>query len=417
MIFKKKYDDFLILFVLFWASIITVLRAIRWPNDWAEAIWLISYNFGFLKRGLPGTFFLPFANENAELSIKIVSSSLLGLFCILLLWVCMQIIKNSKTSIESILSALLFLTSAYMVKSAHLIGYFDNILIIITIISCVLVTKNKIVFSSFVISIGVLIHENILVVGFPSILFISILQHIRQENPSSAFHFFLTYFSKFKLLIFMPVFVFLCVLFYQTIFLDTEELRSQLIAHLSQFEFIEDDRDIHAAIGITHSFFDYLFEQAPHFFERIINPIYIFQMGLPISILIFFGFRKLQLIGSRWPIFFIFVVITLLPLSLHLIAWDTSRIWTFPFVVVLLNIWGITKTHTGIYTEKDHSLLFIILTLIVIIFQLFITTPLMDNVHELFSAPKNRLILYAPSLILLAVYIGKNYCLTKRSAN
>ena len=62
MMTKSKYFQSLILFELLWVFYITVLRALRWPNDWAEAHWLISYKFGLLKRALPGTLIAPFIN-------------------------------------------------------------------------------------------------------------------------------------------------------------------------------------------------------------------------------------------------------------------------------------------------------------------------------------------------------------------
>ena len=40
---------------LLWAFGVTLGRGLRRPNDWAEAHWLISYDFGFIKRGLAGS--------------------------------------------------------------------------------------------------------------------------------------------------------------------------------------------------------------------------------------------------------------------------------------------------------------------------------------------------------------------------
>ncbi|MEE9190190.1 MAG: hypothetical protein V3U16_05425, partial [Candidatus Neomarinimicrobiota bacterium] len=135
---KSKYYQLLILFGLIWAFSVTVLRAFRWPNDWAEAQWLISYKFGFLKRALPGTLITPLIDLDngsgyAELVIRIVSSMFFLIFCAGLLWICIRIIKKSQIDINSVFVVLIFLTSPYIVMSAHLNGYFDNIIIIISI--------------------------------------------------------------------------------------------------------------------------------------------------------------------------------------------------------------------------------------------------------------------------------------------
>ena len=41
--------------VLLWTLGITLARAIRTPNDYSEAHWLLDYRFGFIKRGLIGS--------------------------------------------------------------------------------------------------------------------------------------------------------------------------------------------------------------------------------------------------------------------------------------------------------------------------------------------------------------------------
>ena len=38
-----------------WAMAVTMARAVRYPNDFAEAHWLLDYRFGFIRRGFAGT--------------------------------------------------------------------------------------------------------------------------------------------------------------------------------------------------------------------------------------------------------------------------------------------------------------------------------------------------------------------------
>src|SRR5688500_10058539 len=40
-----------------WSLLVTIARAIRRPNDFAEAHWLLDYQFGFVKRGLIGSLY------------------------------------------------------------------------------------------------------------------------------------------------------------------------------------------------------------------------------------------------------------------------------------------------------------------------------------------------------------------------
>ncbi|MCP4144605.1 MAG: hypothetical protein GY752_04890 [bacterium] len=405
---RSKHYELLTLLALLWAATVTVLRALRWPNDWAEAHWLISYNFGFLKRGLVGTLFSPFANENSELAIWIVSASLFVLFCIVLFWICMHVIRRNKYDNISLLVVLLFLTSPYMVMSGHLNGYFDNIIIIISVLVCVLIKQNKIILSSLVVSIGLLVHETILMVGFPSIVFFALLQHIRQTKSSSTVKLLLSFLSQYKFLFLIPVFMFICIFLNQTFYLDSAVLENQLISHLSQFEFVENERNILVPKAFTSSFHEYVGNQDLPFIQRITVPIYIFHIGLPLFVLLSFGWRKLQAIDSKWVYFLILVAITLLPLTLHIVAWDTSRIWTYPLIVALLGVWAITETIPAKQTQKETPVWLFVAAIVVIVSQLFISTPLMDGAIERFSNV-NRILLYAPSLIVIAAFMTNSY--------
>jgi len=406
---QSKYYEQIIRVALYLVCIITVIRALRWPNDWAEAQWLISYNFGFIKRGIIGTLFLPFANRNPEFTIGILSMLLFIAMCVLLLSISMRIIRLNDSNISSLLLSLLFFTSPYLVMSAHLNGYFDNILILLTVFACVLLKKNRILFSSFVVSVGVLTHEIIFVVGFPSVVFFAMVQHIVQTKPPTARTLALGFISRYKALVFMPVFVFLCLVLNQT-FLDATVLRSQLISHLSQFTFIECNRNIMVPDAITNSFFDYLSDQSPKFMYRICNPIYIPHIGLALFIIILYVWRVLKDTDFKWVIFVGFTLIVVLPLALHVIAWDTSRIWTYPLVVAFLGVWSITEAIPP-HRIQEESIIFFIFTIMVIAFQIFISTPLMDGEIERFST-EMRFLLYLPPIMLVSFVIARNYCLT-----
>jgi hypothetical protein len=65
MVFSQKHRPIIATVVLIWTFAVTICRAIRLPNDFSEAHWLLDYRFGPMKRGLIG-------------SLCSVSSSLLG---------------------------------------------------------------------------------------------------------------------------------------------------------------------------------------------------------------------------------------------------------------------------------------------------------------------------------------------------
>ncbi len=419
---KIKSNDYqpLILFGLFWAFSITVLRALRWPNDYSTAHWLISYNFGFIKRGLPGTLIAPLTNPNnittdTELVLKIVSTFFFLIFCSALLWICFRIIQKSQFDINLVLVVLVFFTSPYIVMSAHLNGYYDNIDIIISVFACWLIMRKNIWLSATILSIGVLIHETIFLVGFPSVLFLALIQHTKEIEVSSPRQLFLGFLSRYKVLVFLPLLSFSFIIIYQTVFLDVTIINNQLIAYLSQFDFIQGNRPIVVSESFTTSAFEYLKIFGPNCYSRITSKPYVFHIGLPLFVLLNYSWQSLRRVVFNKLIFLTVVVLTLLPLFLHLIACDVSRIWTYPLIVAMLAVWGIGEIFPNINnreSKKRESFPFCIIAIIIILFQFFSLTPLMDGAGERYSNEK-RILLYAPTVI--AILVSKYCCFSKRS--
>jgi len=409
-----KRDTMLVSLLLIWAMAVTLLRSLRWPNDWAEAHWLISYDFGFLKRGLPGTLFSPFVNESSAWSIQLVSCFLLLLFCVLLLWLCFRIVKLSKFDVSGVIISLLFLTSPYIVMSAHLNGYFDNIVIVLTVITCGFLLKDRVLLSALFACLGVLVHESIFLVGFPNVVFMALLLHAKQVKTVGSQRFLIDFLIKYKLLLLLPLVVFLFVFVNQALFLDADVVKKQLIGYMSQFNFVERSRHIIVPDAFTYSFLDYFNEQSTQFLKRLTNPLYLAQIGFPLTVLLFYGYRQLHAVKTGWLILLGFTVVALGPLLLHLAAWDTSRIWTYPLIASFLALWSIAETQLVSETKQSDSLAFMIIALCVIVFQLLISTPLLDGAYERF-ANGVRFFFYAPSLALLAVFVGKRYRLTRLS--
>lgn len=412
---QAEYNNKIIRVALYWVAIVTTLRSLRWPNDWAEAHWLISYKFGFIKRGLIGTLFLPFVNSNPEFFIGIFSILLFLVMCVVLVSISMRIIRWSGVNISSLLLSLVFFTSPYLIMSAHINGYFDNILILLTVSACFLLKKNKILFSSLVVSIGVLTHEIIFLAGFPSVIFFAMVQHIIQTKPSTLRTLTFSFFSRYKQLLFTPVVVFVCLILNQTFFIDANTLKSKLISHLSQFTFIEHNRNMIVPDAFAKSFFDYLVNQSPKFIGRLSDPIHVLHIGLATFVFLLFTWKMLKDIDFKWIIFVSYILIVCFPLSLHVIAWDTSRIWTYPLVVALLGVWAITEANPPLRSQEE-SIGFFIFAILVVAFQIFISTPLMDGEIERFST-EMRFLFYTPPIMITSFVIANGYRLTLNSAD
>ena len=399
---RSYYAQPLFISGIFSAFFITILRGLRWPSDWAEAHWLISYQFGFLKRALPGTLIAQLTRtSHAETVIRLVSSVIMLSFCLALFWICYRTISRSQYSIENIITVLAFVTSSYVVMSAHLIGYFDHIIILITITASWLVLREKIWPAALLISIGILVHETIFIVGFPSLIFLAVIIQSKDPRAQTPKALLAAFFSRFKLLILIPVICLLLILIFQAVFLETAETGMQIASHLEQYDFVQENRHVFVAYALTASFQKQLQNQSQYFLQRILDIEFLIIVIFPLTLIFLHCCRLVS--GSKFRIFirFLLSAVILFPLFLHAVAWDTSRIWTYPLVVAMLGLWSICEVFSQSPGAHRINFVFSIAAVVMVILQVFATTELMDGAEERFSVLA-RVLLYAPSFILIA---------------
>jgi hypothetical protein len=385
-------------FGILWMFGITILRGLHRPNDWAEAHWLITYQFGFLKRALPGTLLNPFiTQQNAEILITIISTILLGIFFIVLAWMCLGLLRTCDYKLETTLTILSFLTSPYIVMSAYLNGYYDNLLILFSIAGILLVLQGKHAMAAVVMTIGILVHENIFLVGLPSVLFAVLYCQVEKDGRFNLKNIF-----QQALPFLFPVFAFIALFLYQSYYLNGNLLRNQLTVHLSQFEFVERNRNMRVPDAFTISFLDYTERQSQFFLVRIFNQNYLMRILPTLILMLLFTGNITPQHKNKNILLTLLMAVSLVPLSLHLIARDTSRIWTFPLIVAFLGLWTISKgMGENKHTNKPH-ILYIVACTAVIMHNIFLQIPLMSGVSERYSNDM-RLWLYLPAFALVYV--------------
>lgn len=409
----KKYLAPLLYAGLFWALLVTVLRALRSPNDWAMSHWLIHYQeFGFIKRGLPGTLLAFFADttrtQAGTLSlIHIMAFSLLLLFMAILLYLSIRVIKKNNLGASSVLIALVFLTSPYVVMSAHLNGYFDNILVLITVLSCLLLMKDKVWLAACLLALGVLVHETMILVGLPSVLFFAGLQSARATSTLRSSERLWAMLKKYYLLLVLPLASFSAIFTSHRFFLDATVLQQDIEVYLSGFGFVAENLKHFISTSFTVSFADYYARMSGRFWLRFFWGDFIFKTGAPVLLLLFFCWRRLQSFPCRRVLFLALVIIVLLPVSLHVIAWDSSRIWTYPVIVAMLAVWGVSEIAAPAGREEKAPPVFLVLSITLVLYQLFTQILLMDYATERFATGE-RALLYAPVLLWLAWLLYRN---------
>jgi len=168
---------------MLWTLVVTSLRATRLPNDFSKEHWFIDYRFGFVKRGLVGTIVTLSTSvmnwRPTEQLVNVLASVQFVVFCVVLMWLGLHLIRRSGWSNAMTLVVLVFLSSPFIVMSAHLIGYFDNIIIVLTVLSLALLFKGRIWAASCLQTVSILVHENSLLVGVPVFCFAWLLVRTR----------------------------------------------------------------------------------------------------------------------------------------------------------------------------------------------------------------------------------------------
>ena len=128
-----------------WALVVTALRSIRPPNDFAEAHWLIDYRFGMVRRGLAGAALhvmgLATAVGRSEAVIQGASYTVFGVFCLAFLLVCARILYRLDWRHGTLALVLVAATSPFVVTNAHLMGYLDHLVFVLTLAAVWLVLR------------------------------------------------------------------------------------------------------------------------------------------------------------------------------------------------------------------------------------------------------------------------------------
>jgi hypothetical protein len=281
--------------------------------------------------------------------------------------------------------------------SAYLNGYYDNLLILFSIAGILLVLQGKHAMAAVVMTIGILVHENIFLVGLPSVLFAVLYCQVEKDG-----RFNLKNILQQALPFLFPVFAFIALFLYQSYYLNGNLLRNQLTVHLSQFEFVERNRNMRVPDAFTISFLDYTERQSQFFLVRIFNQNYLMRILPTLILMLLFTGNITPQHKNKNILLTLLMAVSLVPLSLHLIARDTSRIWTFPLIAAFLGLWTISKgMGENKYTNKPH-ILYIVACTAVIMHNIFLQIPLMSGVSERYSNDM-RLWLYLPAFALVYV--------------
>lgn len=392
----QRRADGLIALGLLWAFGVTLLRGLRRPNDWAEAHWLIGYDFGLIKRGLPATLLRPFtaaSPERAEMAITLVATALTALLCLVLIAVCGSILRRAGFSRNAVVAVAVFATSPFVVMTGHLNGYFDAPIVLLTVLAVTLAWRGRAGWAALALTIGLLVHETIFIIGFPTVIWAALLANRRDVATGQAA-------ARRLAPLLAPLVAFAALFVYQSFAIDAAELESTLVTHLETFPFIQYDQEVIVPRAFAKSFVAHFQSQSPRVWGRLFDPGLMLAMLPTVAVWLLFIRQALRAANTPRHLIMAAGLLPFLPLALHLIAWDTARIWSYPIIVALLVGWVACLAAEPARLRAADSRLLAMLGLLTLPLNVFGRVPLMDWRVERFSNWW-RAALYAPAAIVL----------------
>lgn len=381
----------------FYSLIFSVLKTLRLPNDWSEAHWMLDYRFGFIKRGLAGEIFGWFFEKN-EFSILILSIGILFLLYVLIFKIAFKEIYKQQNSFYRISFFLIFFLSQYVIFSAHLIGYLDHVIFLLTILIIFLIKQKNFFLASIVATFSIFIHEISFFLMLPISCFTIIVSEISAEKFSFKNIVSTNSIKKLVLFLALPFLTTISVSTYQE--LNGENYFSGIFNYLKQIPFISEKAADSVASAYTKSFSYYFKEESGSFVQRLFISKGTVFYGIPILFSLWMIFKEFNL-KQNFQVFLLLTIISFIPLLLHAVAFDTYRIWAFPFMILFLGFWILSSKFT-VKKEKAGKLstfeiVFFIISLLLVT---IIPNSLFDNEVERFSLPI-RLILILPIFLIL----------------
>lgn len=359
---------------------ITVARAARWPNDFAEAHWLIDYRFGPVKRGLVGSVVSMMSrvtgmSVTAEV-IATLSVVALAATCGALLWMAVCLVRAADGDAAAVSVSLLFASSPFVMMTGHLVGYLDHVVIPLGILAIHCAIRGRPAVGGLLIALATLIHEVSLLLAFPAFCLVLLLRDDAAPRLSRYGPVLLPAIAAAFLLV-------------SRLLSPADQLAASLTDHLSRFAFIEADRARLVPEWHTASLADSV-ASLRQVALRLSHPAY-YLMVLPTTLAVIALLRR-TLTTPRDRLFALAVIAA--PQAMHLVAWDSTRIWTMSILTTFTLLWVCAATGR---VRWDAGRRFLPAVAVGVCVHALYSTPLMDGEVDRFGMVV-RAALYLPVL-------------------
>ena len=383
--------------VVGWTFAVTACRAIRMPNDFSEAHWLLDYRFGFIKRGFVGAI----CRFTADLVgmrmspglIAILSSTTLVCLSAALLYLLFRAVRRQDPRDGMLAVGVVFVSSPFVVMMGHLLGYFDALLYLFAIGSVGLVLSDRPLRAAMVSALAIAIHESYFLIGLPLVVLASVARLTAKGSHAR--------WQPHLLALGIPMVAFVAIPVLQTLTTDATTLRNHLAEHLDSFGFVP-TRSEGVAIWQTTSFMEFFRQQKGAFGKRLLDPAVVASVAPTLLVILVF-IHTAYGIRAFSPFSILVLGVVGAPLAMHAVAWDTARISTYVIGGGFIASWILAETRSA----RRESHLWLLIALPALLLNVFGRVPLMDDRVERYSDAV-RLLLYLPAMALLVASVVRS---------
>src|SRR4051812_47109693 len=376
----------------------TIARAARLPNAFARAHWLLDYRFGFMKRALQGAVLVLLSRVGLlHLRLDTVFTVTILVFaglCAALFAIAVRTLARDGWSTTTFAVFAAFLTSAYVVTAAHLMGYLDHVVALLALAAVWCAMRDRYWAAGLLATAAVLVHETVFLTGLPVLLMAIVL---RPGAPRGR--------ALVAALVPMalPVAAGAAIVLSEQDAVHRMTLRGQLVRRLSAFPWVTGDMHLFVPEWLTTRFVDHFHEQAHAFPSRISSPGFVFYM-VPTMVLLWLLSSALLRWRRDWMA--AGAIAIALPLALHMVAFDTAREWTYPLIAGVTCVWLASRSGSGVahWGRTSRALCLALSALVVVSNIVVMRYPLLDGEVDRFTTPM-RVLLYAPFIVTAAVFV------------
>jgi len=376
----------------------TVARAARVPNPFARAHWLLDYRFGFMKRALQGEVLVTLSRMGVlHLRRDTIFAVAIGVFvtlCAAIAGIAATTLARDRWSVPAFAVFGAFVTSAYVVTIAHLMGYLDHLVALLALAAVWFAMRDRYWAAGVAITAAVLVHETVFLTGVP-VLLMAIA--VRPAAPRGR-----TLIAALAPMI-LPVIAGAAIVISEQDPLHRMALRHELVLRLSAFPWISGDMNIFVPEWLTTRVVDHFREEVHAFPSRITSPGFVLDI-VPTMVLLW----MLSSAFMRWRRDWMAAaaVAIVLPLSLHMVAFDTAREWTYPLIAGLTCVWVAARSSGGpaAWTPASRIASVTVGALVAVCNVFVMRYPLLDGEVDRFGTGM-RLLIYAPAMVLAALFL------------